>query len=121
VIASSGAIGVASLSGARRGIKVSCAVRESEVGPGLPTYALQQVGSYLGYTGRAANVATKAAHDPQLTCVALSPRRSASKWLNPKGRSAVELNDRITPLSSITTIASGMVAKIDCTSPLGFS
>jgi hypothetical protein len=35
----------------------------SAFGPTLPTWALQQVGSYLGYTGRDANVVAKAAHD----------------------------------------------------------
>jgi len=33
-------------------------------GPTLPTWAVPQVGSYLGYTGRDANVVTKAARDP---------------------------------------------------------
>jgi len=33
-------------------------------GPTLPTWALQQVGSYLGYTGRDANVVAKATLDP---------------------------------------------------------
>jgi hypothetical protein len=33
----------------------------SPPGPGLPTLGLAQVGSYLGYTGRAANVAAMAA------------------------------------------------------------
>src|SRR6266481_8105677 len=36
----------------------------SVIGPTLPTWALQQVGSYLGYTGRDANVVAKAALDP---------------------------------------------------------
>jgi hypothetical protein len=31
---------------------------------GCPLWALQQVGGYLGYTGRAENVAATAAHDP---------------------------------------------------------
>jgi hypothetical protein len=35
-------------------------------GPTLPTWALQQVGSYLGYTGRDPNVVAKAALDPKL-------------------------------------------------------
>src|SRR6266478_6688849 len=34
------------------------------LGPTLPTWALQQVGSYLGYTGRDPNVVAKAALDP---------------------------------------------------------
>jgi len=39
------------------------AIAESAPDPILPTWALHQVGSYLGYTGRAANVAgTTAAH-----------------------------------------------------------
>jgi len=33
----------------------------SLIGPTLPTWAMQQVGGYLGYTGRAANVIAKAA------------------------------------------------------------
>jgi hypothetical protein len=33
-------------------------------GPTPPTWAIQQVGGYLGYTGRRANVFAKAAHDP---------------------------------------------------------
>jgi hypothetical protein len=37
-------------------------------GPTRPTWALRQVGSYLGYTGRDADVVAKAAHDPELTC-----------------------------------------------------
>jgi hypothetical protein len=36
----------------------------SGFGPTLPTWALQQVGCLQGYTGRAANVAAKAARDP---------------------------------------------------------
>jgi hypothetical protein len=37
------------------------------LGPGLPTGAMQQVGSYLGYTNRAAHVLGKAAPDPERT------------------------------------------------------
>jgi hypothetical protein len=33
-------------------------------GPTLPSLAMQQVGSYLGYTGRDANVVVKAARGP---------------------------------------------------------
>src|SRR5713101_5468063 len=33
-------------------------------GPGLPTCALQQVGSYLGYTGHQIDVVVTAARDP---------------------------------------------------------
>jgi hypothetical protein len=33
-------------------------------GPTQPTWAVQQVGSYLGYTGRGAGVVAKAAFDP---------------------------------------------------------
>jgi hypothetical protein len=36
-------------------------------GPTLPTWALQQVVSYLGYTGRDANVVAEAAFDPMQT------------------------------------------------------
>jgi hypothetical protein len=35
--------------------------------PRLTTFALQQVVSFLGYSGHSANVATKAAHDPNRT------------------------------------------------------
>jgi hypothetical protein len=38
----------------------------SGCGPKLRSLALQQVGSYLGYTGRAPNVIAKAAFDPKL-------------------------------------------------------
>jgi hypothetical protein len=43
-------------------------------GPTLPTWAMQQVGGYLGYTGRAANVIAKAALDPNLTLPSFCPR-----------------------------------------------
>jgi hypothetical protein len=36
-------------------------------GPTLPTWAVQQVGGYLRYSDHSANVATKAAHDPNRT------------------------------------------------------
>jgi hypothetical protein len=36
-------------------------------GPTLPTWAMQQVGGYLGYTGRTANVVAKAAREPERT------------------------------------------------------
>ena len=36
-------------------------------GPTLPTWALQQVVGYPGYTGRDANVDAKAARDPYAT------------------------------------------------------
>jgi hypothetical protein len=39
----------------------------SGFGPTLPTWALQQVGSYLGYTGPHAYIVVKAAIDPELT------------------------------------------------------
>ena len=32
--------------------------------PRLPSWSVRQVGGYLGYTGRAANVVARAAHDP---------------------------------------------------------
>src|SRR5258708_2986818 len=35
------------------------------IGPTLPTWALQQVGNYRGYTGRSANVVAKATPDPK--------------------------------------------------------
>jgi hypothetical protein len=37
---------------------MACA-RISAYGPILPTWALQQVGSYLGYSGRNANIVTE--------------------------------------------------------------
>ena len=46
-------------------VKKTLANREpSTHGPTLPTWALQQVGSYLGYTGRDPNLVAKAARDP---------------------------------------------------------
>ncbi len=39
-------------------------IGEVPVGPTLPTWALQRVGSYREYTGRGANVVRKAARDP---------------------------------------------------------
>jgi hypothetical protein len=39
----------------------------SVIGPRRPTWAGPQVGSYLGKTGRDANVVAKAAHDPKPT------------------------------------------------------
>jgi hypothetical protein len=52
------------------GREVGGLTRESAVqemaasGPTLPTWAVHQVGSYLGDTGRDANVVVKAARDP---------------------------------------------------------
>ncbi len=43
------------------------AVRQSALGPTLPTWALQQVVGYLRYTGRDANGVTTAARNPELT------------------------------------------------------
>jgi len=34
-------------------------------GPRLPSWAVRQVGSYLGYTGRSADVVARAALDPE--------------------------------------------------------
>ena len=42
-------------------------ISTSEKGPRLPTWALQQVGSYLGYTGHQINVVVTAARDPNQT------------------------------------------------------
>jgi hypothetical protein len=39
----------------------------SQSGPSLPTLPVPQVGSYLGWTGRDANVVAKAAFDPEPT------------------------------------------------------
>jgi hypothetical protein len=41
----------------------------SACGPILPTCAVQQVGSYLGYSGHDAKVVATAAHDPKRTLV----------------------------------------------------
>jgi hypothetical protein len=49
------------------------------IGPTLPTWALQQSGSYLGYTGRAANAVGKAAVTPPGHC-----RPFAAVWLFPE-------------------------------------
>jgi len=43
------------------------APRAAGLGPGLPTLAAAQVVGYPGYTGRRANVAATAAHDPKLS------------------------------------------------------
>jgi hypothetical protein len=40
---------------------------ETTSAPTQPTWAVQQVGSYLWYTGRRAGVVAKAAFDPQQT------------------------------------------------------
>ncbi len=45
------------------------------IGPTLPTWAPRQVGSYLGYTGRNANIVAEAALDPQLTFSATTRER----------------------------------------------
>jgi hypothetical protein len=53
----------------------------SESGPRLPTLAVQQVGSYLGYTGRDADILGEAALDPKRTsdaCPITLP--SADHW-----------------------------------------
>jgi hypothetical protein len=47
----------------------------SLAGPKLPTWALQQVVGYLGYTGRDANVVAKAARNP------MRKSRSGPLWL----------------------------------------
>jgi hypothetical protein len=40
------------------------ALHEAAIGPGLTTWALQQVVRFLGYTCRQTNVVVTAAHDP---------------------------------------------------------
>src|SRR5260370_24512211 len=45
------------------------------IGPTLPTWAPRQVGSYLGYTGRNANIVAEAALDPHLTFSATTRER----------------------------------------------
>src|ERR1700747_1083257 len=46
---------------------VDSAPGRSAVGPRPPTWAQQQVGGYLGYSGRGADAFGKAARDPQRT------------------------------------------------------
>ncbi len=41
-------------------------VAMSLLGPTLPTWTVQQDGSYPGYTGRGANAVERAARDPNL-------------------------------------------------------
>src|SRR5262245_49526714 len=43
--------------------------KEAAAGPTQPTWALQQVGSYLRYTGRDAQEVARAALDPERTSV----------------------------------------------------
>ena len=47
--------------------RCSLPIAVSACGPRLPRWAEDQVGSYLRYTGRAANVVATAAFDPMLT------------------------------------------------------
>jgi hypothetical protein len=47
---------------------VLCEYSWSANGPGLRTCALQQVGSYLGYTGYQIDVVVMAARDPKRKC-----------------------------------------------------
>ena len=54
-------------------VKKTLANREpSTHGPTLPTWALQQVGSYPGYAGRDPNLVAKAARDPKRPLPGLS-------------------------------------------------
>jgi hypothetical protein len=46
--------------------KTLAMVHSSELGPTLPTWAVQQIGSYRWYTGRDVNALGKAAFDPKL-------------------------------------------------------
>src|SRR5712692_10047860 len=56
----------------------------SGCGPTLPTWAPQQVGSYLGYTGRDPNVVAKAALDPFRKSRRLGPFANAvATWRLP--------------------------------------
>jgi hypothetical protein len=53
-----------------RKVGAKCRVEDkSAIGPRLLTWAMQQVGSYVGYTGRAANVVAPAALAPTRTVV----------------------------------------------------
>jgi len=59
-------------------------VGSSQSGPTLPTFAVQQVGSYVGCSGRCANVVAKAARD---VCSPV-PRPQSRK---PSGNAMVEI------------------------------
>jgi Activator of Hsp90 ATPase homolog 1-like protein len=50
------------------------ALHMSPCGPSLPTWTVQQVGSYLRYTGRDANVVQTAARDPERSSPAIMRR-----------------------------------------------
>jgi hypothetical protein len=54
--------------------------RSAASGPRLPTWAVQQVGSYLGYTGRDVDVVMTAAHDPEPPRITSSLNTPARKW-----------------------------------------
>src|SRR5215831_20093525 len=65
----------------RRGDRITgsfAALHMSPPGPTRTTWALQQVVRYLGYTGRAADVAARAAFDPERTSMPRFPQ--ASVW-----------------------------------------
>jgi hypothetical protein len=64
----------------------SVASGHQRAGPRLPTWALQQVGSYLGYTGRDVNVVAKAALDPIRTLVQMLRCKQQSYNLCPRRR-----------------------------------
>jgi hypothetical protein len=49
------------------------------LGPTMPTLAVQQVGRYLGYTGRDANVLGEAVPDPKATCGAEASAHACHK------------------------------------------
>ena len=55
----------AAIHGARLMPDICAATHESESGPVLPKFGVQQVGGCLGYTGCGANPSGRAAGDPQ--------------------------------------------------------
>jgi hypothetical protein len=70
----------------------------SATAPSLATWALAQVGSYLGYTGRAADVVARAAFDPEPTSPVeiFALQNDAQQTSNIVARAALKLG--ITPI-----------------------
>ena len=82
-------------------------------GPTLPTLALYQIGSYLGCTGRAANVIAKAALDPNPTSA------PAPSWNITKQRLDLAVAQPVgAPISTASLIAS-RIELLDHTYGLG--
>jgi hypothetical protein len=64
----------------RTGMSLFAAVHESAIGPRLPTWALQQVGSYLGYTGHQISRHGTQTLGTQRCCSANSPVKTLCKY-----------------------------------------